>query len=38
VEVLGKRMSISYFQPLWEVRNRLTELATEGRDEPGTQD
>jgi tryptophan 2,3-dioxygenase len=28
VEVLGKRMAISYFHPLWEVRNRLTELGS----------
>jgi tryptophan 2,3-dioxygenase len=28
VEVLGKRIAISYFHALWEVRNRLTEIAS----------
>ncbi len=27
VEVLGKRVNVSYFHSLWDVRNRLTEIA-----------
>jgi tryptophan 2,3-dioxygenase len=29
VEVLGKRINLSYFQALWDVRNRLTEIASD---------
>ena len=27
VEVLGRRLDVRYFQGLWDVRNRLTDLA-----------
>lgn len=34
VEVLGKRMVITYFQPLWDVRNRLTNIASASGSPP----
>ena len=30
VEVLGRRINVTYFPELWEARNRLTALAKEG--------
>ena len=27
VEVLGRRIDVRYFQPLWDIRNQLTALA-----------